>query len=83
VNILVDEPTRTRTDENFVFRKIDTVRVKGSNTPRTVYELVGLSGESALPVPFEIIDRYEEGLLTYQDGDWKKAETLFHTNAEE
>ena len=38
--IIVSEYTYARVKDEFVFRELDTIRVKGKNRPVVIYELV-------------------------------------------
>lgn len=75
VKILVSEFTRERAGDNFVFREIDLVCVKGKNRPVKIYELVGrdyfTGGEYAYIPPFE------EGVRAYRKREFEKAIDCF------
>ncbi|MDH4227713.1 MAG: adenylate/guanylate cyclase domain-containing protein [Deltaproteobacteria bacterium] len=75
VKIIVNESTYSACKEDFVFRLIDLVRVKGKNEPAAVYELMGLTTEmekyAALSTAFR--DAY----VDYRKGKFKTAKAAF------
>lgn len=74
VDILVSEDTRTGQD-NFVFKELDLVRVKGKAQPVKVYELVCRS-TAANATLLQEISEFEEVLTHYRQQRWKEALSL-------
>ncbi len=74
VTAIVTEATISYlTDEQrkeFNFRKLDMVQVKGKNKPAAIYELMRKGNK-------EIITKYEEALILYEKGEFKKAKVIF------
>ncbi|MDP1722288.1 MAG: adenylate/guanylate cyclase domain-containing protein [Candidatus Gottesmanbacteria bacterium] len=61
-----------------VFRKLDTVILKGKKLPLVIYELVGVTG-LVDPVTQKKIDQYAKGLMLYERGTFHEAkEVLSH-----
>lgn len=62
--ICVGESTVEQAKEHFVFRKLDSLQVKGKEKPVTIYELIGpkneVNGET-----IGMIQKFEEGLNLY------------------
>jgi len=69
-HILLGEETRNRiSDQQFTFREIDRVRVKGKQLPVLIFELM-VSNHKIRP-------RFEEGLENYRAGRFKEARLIF------
>ncbi len=72
VYILVGENTYKAAHEQFEWRSIDYVRVKGKKKPEKVYELLaekgGLSTENA-----DLIEAFNKAIKHYQQQEWKTA----------
>jgi adenylate cyclase len=75
VNMIVSETTRAAVDE-FVFKELDKVRVKGKNEPITIYEPIGHKNDISKQVISELA-RYKQALRYYRNQDWDKAEMEF------
>ncbi len=72
---LVDDTTAASAHA-FVWRKLDTVILKGKSHPLTVYELVG-AGESIGKGILVKLDHYEKGRELYARGAFEKAKKIF------
>ena len=73
--ILVGHRTRDLAKDNFLFRHIDTVAVKGRETPEALYELIGdIADAEKLG---EWLTCYHEAIDAYKSGDWSQAEAGF------
>lgn len=69
-HILVSEDTRKQvTDNKFVFREVDRVKVKGKHLPVVMYELMITN--------HEIYPRFEEGLQLYRSQKFAQAKIIF------
>ncbi len=75
VNIIVSESTKAAVDE-FVFKELDRVRVKGKNEPVTIYEPIGHKNDIDKAVTAEL-SRYKLALKYYHQQSWDKAEMEF------
>ena len=75
VNMIVSETTRAAVDE-FVFKELDKVRVKGKNEPITIYEPIGHKNDISKQTVAELA-RYKQALRYYRNQDWDKAEMEF------
>lgn len=75
VKILVNDHTRENQDE-FLWRSIDRVSVKGRKTAFTIYEPLGLLSEVHAH-RIEEVNLYHLGLDLYFAQDWSKAADLF------
>jgi adenylate cyclase len=77
--ILVSETTRNDAGDDFLFRRLDRVRVVGINKPVRLYELVD-ERSLADSATKEAIDVFEEGLTQFEQREWDKAQESFqHT----
>ena len=67
-DMLAGEETRRLAGDEFVWREIDRVKVKGRATAATIYTLVGQIGDSREPDTARLVgDHYAEGLASYRD----------------
>ena len=73
VGILAGEATRA-TANDIVFREIDRIKVKGRDTPLTVYEPIGLESELDAARRSEL-RLWDEALAAYRSCAWDEAET--------
>jgi len=83
--VIVSEYVYAAAKDDFIFRKADSVRVKGKDQPvglYTVYE--SYSGEDeegtpkALVINREALDQYNKGIKLYGMKEWKTAEQYFN-----
>jgi|GEM_PF-358560 len=83
--LIVSEFTYSAAKDHFIFRKADSVRVKGKDQPvglYTVYE--SYSGEEEEDTPKilvinrEALDQYNKGIKLYGMKEWKAAEQYFN-----
>lgn len=80
LKILVTEFTKQ--DQNdFIFREVDRVRVKGKEKAVTIYELICRASEVTEEIKKEI-SVHEIALHYYYTQEWSKAKTLFAELAE-
>lgn len=74
---LVGEKTYEQTRENFVFREIDRVRVKGKAQPISMYEPVAAADEPLDDELKNTLAKYAEGLEQYRAGEFARAIEIF------
>ncbi len=75
VNIIVSETTKAAIEE-FVFRELDLVKVKGKNEPVAIFEPVGHRNDIEKSVTQEL-SAYRRALASFRAQDWDKAELDF------
>lgn len=76
-NVLVGEDTYAQAKDDFVFREIDRVRVKGKQQPISMYEPLAAVGESLDEHMTTIRESYAKGLEQYRNSEFQAAiETL-------
>ena len=75
-SILAAESVALATKEAFVWREIDTIRVKGRTTPVTVFEPLCRRGEETR-TQLEKAQAYAEGLGAWRARDFRSAEIAF------
>lgn len=75
VNIIVGEETQAVVPD-YLFRKLDQVRVKGKHEPVSIYEPVGLK-TAVSHEDLDELELYEMGLKYYLRQEWDAAETAF------
>ncbi|MBI3670465.1 MAG: adenylate/guanylate cyclase domain-containing protein [Acidobacteria bacterium] len=73
--ILVGPPTYVAAREEFRFREIDRLRVRGRTQAQVVYELLGRNHTPALDEDW--LAAFAEGLETYRQQDWAAAARAF------
>lgn len=74
--ILTSEVTRNEAGDDFLFRRLDRVRVVGIERPVRLFELVGEKDEIDVPTS-EAIEVFEEGLTFFEQQDWQSALSSF------
>jgi len=72
VDILITEFTVAKLKEDFIYRKIEPVKVKGKDEAVLLYQLMPNDKKSLI-----IKELYDKALQTYIDGDLSKAKELF------
>ncbi len=75
VDIIVSDSTRHAVDE-FVFKELDLVRVKGKHEPVAIYEPIGHKNDVSPDTTAELT-RYKQALRAYRQQQWDKAEAEF------
>lgn len=80
VDILVSEETVKSVGYGFVFRELDSIRVKGKRNAEAVYELVGYFDEQK-PKDKAFRFRYATALASYRSGDFAAARREFESLA--
>ena len=76
VYIFVGENIYDTTNDEYVFRFLDFLQVKGKKVPVRVYELIDIKESVERPV-LDLIETFENGLDHYFKRDWDKALDLF------
>jgi class 3 adenylate cyclase len=88
--IIVSDNMYEAARENFIFRKIDTVKVKGKNIPVAIYAVyAAFEGDegaadfskglaASLVINRELLDHYEKGLRLFYMKEWETAKTYFN-----
>jgi adenylate cyclase len=61
--------------EEFVFRELDLIRVKGKTQPVTIYELVARRGDAGNKV--ELVLRFAAARALYRQREWAQAKKAF------
>ena len=75
VEIIVSESTKAAV-EDYVYRELDIVKVKGKDKPIAIYEPIAPSNEVS-DVEFREVTMNEQAHTSYRAQDWDRAETLF------
>ncbi len=73
VGIIVGENTQKILKQEFVFRELDRVRVKGKDKPAAIYEPLGLAGQVDMSALDEIA-LFQAAIGLYREQDWDLAE---------
>ena len=76
--ICIGEGTRDLLPEGFLLRRMDRVRVKGTDQPVRLYELLGYREESSAPLR-EALDLFDRGLVDFEARRWQAAAQRFET----
>ena len=76
VYIQVAENTYEKVKEEFEWRFLDNVRVKGKKRPVTVYELLA-EKDNLDEVHSKVVPIFHEGIDYYNNQKWKKAQAAF------
>jgi len=76
-SILICGETRARMKLHTPLREIDLIRVRGMETPVTIYEAIDHHTENSFPNREETLGAFAEGVSCYRKRDWKNAERHF------
>jgi len=57
----------------FYIRKIDMVKVRGRNTPVTIYEVFNSDSEDIITIKLDLLNLFNEALEYYKNSDFKSA----------
>jgi adenylate cyclase len=79
--IIVTEDVKNAAGDEFEFRRLDRVSVKGKTEGITIYELMGVKRPGAERPPH--VERYEAALAAYQQGEFKTALTILGGETED
>lgn len=79
--IIISEACRVLLADEFIFRELDYLRVKGKKEPTRIYELVDRRNAGKNP-DCRFIDDYQAALSLYRKGDWKEAGARFEALAQ-
>jgi len=77
---LVSANTVDYAKSRFVFREIDTVRVKGKDIGVRIYDLIGFR-EAVSADRVRLVHQFEAALGLYRAGDWRAAQSAFEALA--
>ena len=75
VEIIVSETTKAAV-EDYVYRELDIVKVKGKDKPIAIYEPIAPANEVS-DAEFREVAMNEQAHISYRAQDWDRAETLF------
>jgi adenylate cyclase len=75
--ILVSEAVRSRAGDDFVFRQVDRVAVKGKKQAVAVHELCGFAADPAVQARRASIARYEAALAAMLERKFEQARKAF------
>lgn len=74
-NAIVSEDIVQAAGQEFIFRILDKVAVKGKSEPVAIYEPIGLSG-NLLQAKLDIVSLYEKAFELYQIRDFQNAQKI-------
>lgn len=79
-SLLISHYTRELLEEpqQFNLRLVDRVRVHGSATPLTLFEVLDAEPAARVEAKQRTLPRFVEAMETYRAGEFQKAERLFH-----
>lgn len=73
---IMSEFTWEYVKDDYIFRELDYIRVKGKNLPIRVFTLVGRKGDLS-PEELEIESMFADAMQWYRKRDWRKAMSAF------
>ncbi len=76
-NIMVSNFTQEAVKDDFIFRPLDLIRVKGKSKPVQVFELIGTPEMKFTSQFLEMLDLFSQGLIAYRLQQWEKALEIF------
>jgi adenylate cyclase len=77
VQCVVSEATYAQAKQEYTFRELDKIRVKGKVLPVTIYELVDWKRNESRHA--ERLARFSEALAAYRQQDFRNAAELFES----
>jgi adenylate cyclase len=80
--IIISDATFNLIKNEFICRELDFLKVKGKKTPTRIYELIAHQEHGDID-QYQWIEKYQEALETYRQGNWEKAGALFEGLARE
>jgi class 3 adenylate cyclase len=82
-HILVPEGTYQDAKDQFLFRKLDKIAVKGKNEGIFIYELIAKKSDQKWNVPNQdLYEKYEQGLEQYFAWNYLEAGKIFESQSE-
>ncbi len=76
-NIMVSSFTHEAVKNDFIFRALDLIRVKGKAKPVQVFELIGTLTTKFTSQFLEMLDAFNQGLIAYRLKEWDDALAAF------
>ncbi len=76
-NIMVSSFTHEAVKDDFLFRALDLIRVKGKAKPVQVFELIGTPDTKFTDQFLEMLDLFNQGLIAYRLREWDNALETF------
>lgn len=76
VGFIAGESSYELTKNEFVFRELDRVRVKGKDEPVSIYEPIGAVGQVA-PEVLKELKLWNQALIAYRNQNWDQADVHF------
>ncbi|HJT46327.1 MAG TPA: adenylate/guanylate cyclase domain-containing protein [Chthoniobacterales bacterium] len=77
VDILVGSSARELVRDEFLFRSVDVIQVKGKTKPVEVFALVGARNDQLDPDFLKWLKSYEEGVVNFRGRKFSEAKILF------
>jgi adenylate cyclase len=75
--ILVSQATYDQAADEFWFRPVDLIAVKGKTAESTVYELVGRKGAGEMDSLAELCREFTQGVQAYYQRNWSAGADIF------
>lgn len=75
--ILASESTRNEAGDDYLFRRLDRVRVVGINTPVRLFEVVDERSNADSQIK-EALEVFDEGLTFFEQREWEQAREHFN-----
>ncbi|HBE45049.1 MAG TPA: adenylate/guanylate cyclase domain-containing protein, partial [Deltaproteobacteria bacterium] len=63
--------------DNYIYREVDRLRVKGKAKPVSVYEILDYHNEHSFKNLKDVIEIYHEGIALYRKAKWKESIARF------
>lgn len=75
--IIITDSTLQRLRRSYLIRELDLIRVKGSQTPLAIYQVVDGGEDVEVPNRVQLIETFATGLQHYRGRNWSKAAAHF------
>ena len=74
--LIISENTKEKLKENYIFRYLDFIKVKGKDIPIKIWEVISLENNKTEEL-FEELDKYNQAINLYKNSNFKEAMAIF------
>ena len=75
-NLIISENTKEKLKENYIFRYLDFIKVKGKDIPIKIWEVISLENNKTKEL-FKELEKYNQAIILYKNSNFKEAMIIF------